>query len=216
MAQLFGPQANSIARASLLVLLLGVVSLVGGIVAFDRTDYASDRHHIGEQPVQFSHQHHAGVLGIHCANCHTTAETSSFAGIPPTHTCMTCHSQIWLNSPILEPVRASYRTGQPLSWVRVHDLPGFVYFNHSIHLRKGIGCASCHGRVDEMAQIYKVGSLQMEWCLDCHRNPTPHLRPRDRIYDMNYQPPTNQAELGRKLAAEYNVRSLLDCYTCHR
>jgi hypothetical protein len=216
MAQIFGPSANSLAKASLLVVLLAVVSLIGGLLAFDWTDYANDRHYIRQQPVQFSHQHHAGVLGIHCANCHTTAETSAFAGIPPTHTCMTCHSQIWLNSPILEPVRVSYQTNRPMSWVRVHDLPGFVYFNHSAHLNKGVGCASCHGRVDEMAHVYKVGSLQMEWCLNCHRNPEPHLRPRDRIYDMNYQAPPNQAELGRRLAAEYQVRRQLDCYTCHR
>ena len=129
---------------------------------------------------------------------------------------MSCHSQIWINSPTLEPVRESYRTGQSIEWIRVHDLPDFVYFNHSIHVNKGIGCASCHGRVDEMPQIYKAKSLQMQWCLDCHRQPERHIRPRDKIYDMTYQPPENQMELGRRLVAEYKVQKLLDCYTCHR
>ena len=168
------------------------------------------------QPVQFSHRHHAGQLGIHCAYCHSSVEVSSFAGIPPTHTCMSCHSQIWINSPTLEPIRESYRSGQSIEWVRVHDLPDFVYFNHSIHINKGIGCASCHGRVDQMPQIYKAQSLQMQWCLDCHRQPERHIRPRDKIYDMAYQPAEDQMELGRRLVAEYKVQKLLDCYTCHR
>ena len=129
---------------------------------------------------------------------------------------MSCHSQIWINSPTLEPVRESYRSGQSIEWVRVHDLPDFVYFNHSIHINKGIGCASCHGRVDQMPQIYKAQSLQMQWCLDCHRQPERHIRPRDKIYDMAYQPAEDQMELGRRLVAEYKVQKLLDCYTCHR
>ena len=216
MAQVFSRSSNTVARVSLVVLLLAIAGLIGGVMAFDRSDYNTNVGVAPEQPVQFSHQHHVAALGIHCAFCHSTVEVSSFAGIPPTHTCMGCHSQIWIDSPMLEPVRSSYRTNESIQWIRVHDLPEFVYFNHSIHVTKGIGCSSCHGRVDQMNQIYKANSLQMEWCLNCHRQPEKFIRPREKIYDMAYAPPPNQEELGRKLMAEYNVRSLVDCYTCHR
>ena len=216
MPQLFRPSANNLAR----VTLAGVVALaVGGIallMGFDRSDYNTEVGYAVEQPVQFSHQHHVGTLGIHCGYCHTSVEVSAFAGIPPTHTCMSCHSQIWINSPMLEPVRASYRSGESIQWARVHDLPEFVYFNHSIQLNKGIGCASCHGRVDQMPQVFKVASLQMQWCLDCHRAPEKHIRPRDQIYNMEYTYPPNQTEVGERLMREYGVQRLVDCYTCHR
>jgi hypothetical protein len=216
MPQIFSRAANTVAPASLAAVVLLAVGGLLATMAIDRSEYVTDVGVAKVQPIQFSHKHHAGQLGIHCAYCHTSVETSSFAGIPPTHTCMSCHSQIWINSPTLEPVRESYRTGQSIEWIRVHDLPDFVYFNHSIHVNKGIGCASCHGRVDEMPQVYKAESLQMQWCLDCHRQPERHIRPRDKIYDMTYQPPGNQMEFGRKLVAEYRVQKLLDCYTCHR
>ena len=132
-----------------------------------------------EQPIPFSHAHHVGGLGIDCRYCHTSVETSSFAGIPPTKTCMNCHSQIWSTSPTLEPVRESFRTGVSIQWTRVNDLPDYVYFNHSIHVNKGIGCESCHGRVDRMPLTWQENSLQMDWCLDCHRDPGKHIRPRD-------------------------------------
>jgi hypothetical protein len=216
MPQIFSRGANTIAPVSIAV----AISLLGGgilsIMGLDRSEYITEIGVAKVQPVQFSHRHHAGQLGIHCAYCHSSVEVSSFAGIPPTHTCMSCHSQIWINSPTLEPVRESYRSGRSIEWIRVHDLPDFVYFNHSIHINKGIGCASCHGRVDQMPQIYKAESLQMQWCLDCHRQPERHIRPRDKIYDMAYQPPEDQMELGRRLVAEYKVQKLLDCYTCHR
>ncbi len=216
MPQVFSRSANTIALVSLVVVLSLAGGAIGTIMALDRSSYTTDVGEAREQPVQFSHAHHAGQLGIHCAYCHTTVETSAFAGIPPTHTCMSCHSQIWINSPMLEPVRASYRTGEAIAWNRVHDLPGFVYFNHSIHIHKGIGCASCHGRVDRMNMVYKENSLQMQWCIECHQAPEKHVRPRDMVYRMDYQQPANQEELGRKLVAEYNIRKLLDCYTCHR
>jgi hypothetical protein len=143
-------------------------------------------------------------------------ETSAFAGMPPTETCITCHSQIWSDSPMLEPVRASWRENQSIHWTRVHDLPGFVYFNHSIHINKGIGCQTCHGRVDLMPLMWKVNSLHMGWCLDCHRNPERFIRPKSAVFQMDYQPPQDQESLGKKLVAEYKVRKLEDCYTCHR
>ncbi len=184
------------------------------------------------QPVPFSHQHHVSGLGIDCRYCHTSVETSSFAGIPPTKTCMNCHSQIWTNAKLLEPVRASYKSGESLQWTRVNQLPDFVFFNHSIHVSKGVGCNTCHGPVDKMPLMYQQESLQMEWCLSCHRAPEKHLRPRDQVFNMRYLPPTSahpvavdgqsyadQDDLGAALLKKYNVRSVKDitsCSTCHR
>ncbi len=168
------------------------------------------------QPVPFSHKHHVSGIGIDCRYCHTSVEDSSFAGIPPTETCMSCHSQIWANSSMLEPVRASFRDNKSLEWIRVNDLPEFVYFNHGIHVKKGVGCATCHGRVDQMPLTWRQQSLYMEWCLDCHRQPEQYVRPRDQVFNMEWMPPANQVEMGRKLVAEYGIRKLTDCYTCHR
>ncbi|HKY03482.1 MAG TPA: cytochrome c3 family protein, partial [Blastocatellia bacterium] len=168
---------------------------------------------------QFSHKHHVGDVGIDCRYCHTSVETSAVAGIPPTKTCMNCHSQIFAESQYLEPVRESWRTGKPILWTRVHDLPEFAYFNHSIHVNKGVGCSTCHGQVDQMPLMFQTASLQMEWCLACHRNPESSLRPPDKIYDMSWQPPANQAEQGRALARDYKIQStavLTSCSTCHR
>lgn len=171
-----------------------------------------------EQPVQFTHEHHVAGLGIDCRYCHTSVEKSSFAGIPPTETCMSCHSQIWTNAAILAPIRESFKSGIPLKWTRVHDLPDFVYFNHSIHVAKGIGCESCHGRVDQMPLMWQQSPLQMEWCLNCHRNPEKMIRPRDQIVTMGYEPAEDQAVLGPKLVQEYhvNVKQLTNCSICHR
>jgi len=154
--------------------------------------------------------------GIDCRYCHTSVEDSSFAGIPPTQTCMNCHSQLWTESPILEPVRASYRTGEPLVWNRVHDLPDFAYFDHSIHVAKGVGCSTCHGPVDKMPLMRKQNSLQMEWCLDCHRHPERYVRPREEVFNMSYMAPANQLELGQKLVAANRIRKMTDCNACHR
>ena len=169
-----------------------------------------------QQPIAFSHKHHVGDDGIDCRYCHTSVETSSFAGIPPTDTCMGCHSQIWNTAEILEPVRASLRSGKSLEWTRVHDLPDFVFFNHSIHVNKGIGCSTCHGRIDQMPLTRKVNTLFMQWCIECHRAPQNYIRPRDQVFNMVYQYPDNQEELGPQLVKEYKVQSLTDCVTCHR
>lgn len=196
---------------------LGVAAIFALLYGFEWSNYNTGvSQAVADQPVPFSHEHHVKGLGIDCRYCHSTVEVSAFAGIPPTETCMTCHSQIWTNAEILEPVRSSYRTGTPLAWTRVHDLPGFVYFNHSIHVNKGMGCSTCHGQVNDMPLMWKTETLTMGWCLDCHRAPENNIRPRSEIYNMDYRKPANQAELGTRLIREYNVLKLTDCYTCHR
>jgi hypothetical protein len=219
MSQIFHHSSNTFVR----VTLVGALSLIGFLgwagYELDISHYSTRAMVPREQPVPFSHKHHVGGMGIDCRYCHTTVETSSFANIPPTRTCMNCHSQIWRTSPMLEPVRASYRTGNSISWTRVHDLPDFVYFNHSIHVAKGVGCESCHGRVDTMPLTWQVASLRMDWCLNCHRNPEQYVRPREFITTMNYQPAGDQEEIGRRLVQEYKIqdaRTLTSCSTCHR
>jgi len=216
MPQIFHRSTNTITKVTILgaVGILVVVSVLLAIVF--RADYTTEVRVIREQPVPFSHKHHVSGLGIDCRYCHTSVETSSFAGIPPTATCMTCHSEIWTGSPMLEPVRASLRTNEPLRWTRVHDLPDFVYFDHSIHLAKGIGCSTCHGRVDQMPITWRENTLLMEWCLDCHRQPEQYVRPRSAIFQMDWIPPPNQLAAGRELVKTYHIRKLTDCYTCHR
>jgi len=219
MPQLFHPRTNAFARITLFGAIAAVAFAGWAIDALNRSSYNTRELQAREQPVPFSHAHHVGALGLDCRYCHTTVETSGFANLPPTKTCMNCHSQIWLTSPTLEPVRASFRTGTSINWTRVYDLPDFVYFNHSIHVNKGIGCESCHGRVDKMPLTWQAGSLQMSWCLDCHRQPEKFLRPRENITTMGYQPAGDQMEMGRRLRAEYNIqetRVLTSCSTCHR
>lgn len=216
MAQLFHPSANSVARIGIAVAVLVAGGILWAAYRIDQGSFITDVDVPLEQPVPFSHKHHVGDDGIDCRYCHTSVETSAFAGIPPTETCMGCHTQIWSKADILEPVRASSRTGQSLRWTRVHDLPDFAYFNHSIHIHKGIGCSTCHGRVDQMPLTYKVNTLYMQWCVECHRDPAKYVRPRDQVFNMAYQFPANQAEFGRKLVTEYKIQSLTDCVTCHR
>jgi hypothetical protein len=216
MSQIFPRSANAIARFTLIGLLL-VVGLVGWvIVMLMRSDLVTAANANVDQPVQFSHAHHVGGIGIDCRYCHTSVEQAASATIPPTQTCMNCHSQIWAQSPYLEPVRASLQSGESLEWIRVHDLPDFVYFNHSIHVKKGMGCETCHGRIDQMPGIQQVSSLQMEWCLDCHRAPEKYVRPRAAVFTMGYEPEGDQLEVGRQLVQEYNIQSLTSCSTCHR
>lgn len=190
MAQIFHRSANSLARMSLI--LAGCAAMALGLAAneLQRSPWVTRQGERAEQPVPFSHQHHVGGLGLNCQYCHTSVEKSSFAGIPPTRTCINCHSEIWTNAQLLEPVRASMREGRSLWWTRVHDLPDFVYFSHEIHIAKGVGCATCHGRVDEMPIMYAENSLQMEWCLDCHRNPAKNLRPKSQTYNMGWVGPS--------------------------
>ena len=219
MAQIFHHSANDYARMSIILVgcLVGFVAWAG--YELDRGGYETRKEEARDQPVPFSHAHHVGALGLDCRYCHTSVEDSSFANIPPTKTCINCHSQIWNTSPTLEPVRDSYRTGDSLQWTRVHDLPDFVYFNHSIHVNKGVGCESCHGRVDKMPLMWKANSLEMSWCLNCHRNPQKVLRPRSEITTMGYVAPGDQDEIGAQLMTQYNtpdVRVLTSCSTCHR
>jgi hypothetical protein len=232
MSQIFHRSANTLSRATIFgaVFVLAALILVGyEIQGSPYVTYAGVRR---PQPVPFSHQHHVAGLGIDCRYCHTSVENSSFAGIPPTKTCMNCHSQIWTNAALLEPVRASFRSGESLQWTRVNELPDFVFFNHSIHVTKGVGCNTCHGPVDRMPLMYQENTLQMEWCLGCHRDVQENLRPREQVFNMQYQQPsgahpvvvdgqsfTDQIDLGNFLVKKYNVRSVKDitsCSTCHR
>ena len=215
MSQIFKPSTNTLARVSMFgaVFILAILAWV--LVTLNRSSLATRQGIVLQQPVPFSHDHHVAGLGISCLYCHTTVEESSFAGIPPSATCMNCHKLIWNESPILEPVRESYRTGRPIEWTRVHDLPDFVYFDHSIHVAKGIGCASCHGRVDQMPLMYQAESLQMEWCLECHRAPEKFIRPRTEIYNMEWVSADQETE-GARLIADYKVQSKLSCSVCHR
>ena len=216
MPQIFTRGANFWSKSSI-VMLLGVVVTLGWMVlVLQRSDFVTAANTFVDQPVQFSHQHHVGGIGIDCRYCHNSVEVAATASIPPTKTCINCHSQIWSTSPYLEPVRASFRDDKPLKWTRVHDLPDFVYFNHSIHVKKGMGCETCHGRVDNMPLMRQQSSLQMEWCLDCHRNPAQYVRPRSEVFTMGYVPAVAQAELGPQLVAEYNIKSLTNCSVCHR
>jgi hypothetical protein len=219
MSQIFPRGANAVARMSL-VGVLALAALVGWILlTLMRSSWLTKQNEFVEQPLQFSHAHHVGGEGLDCRYCHTSVEKSSFAGIPPTKTCMNCHSVLWTNAPILEPVRASLRNDTPLTWIRVNDLPDFVYFNHQIHVRQGVGCATCHGPVDKMPLMYQARSLQMEWCLDCHRSPEKYLRPREQVFNMAYEAPSNQLEVGLRLKRDYKVSSvehMTSCSVCHR
>jgi len=218
MAQVFPRSANSIAKASIVVIaiLVGAVSAAG--FGFFRSDYVTQVGNARPQPVPFSHNHHVGGIGIDCRYCHTSVEKSQFAGLPPTRTCMTCHSQIFNEAPILEPVRESYRTDRSLEWLRVHDIADFAYFNHQIHVNKGIGCTTCHGQIDQMQLTFKTKTLFMEWCLQCHRDPEPNLRKKADIFKVEYTPPT-PAEQHELAVNEYHLQStqlLTSCSTCHR
>ena len=216
MSQIFRRSANTLSKVSIVGILLLAGGLTGLIMVLGSSSYVTRADEFVEQPIQFSHLHHVGDDGIDCRYCHTSVETSSFAGIPPTKTCMNCHSQLWSTSPILEPVRASFRDDRSLRWIRVHDLPDFVYFNHSIHVKKGMGCETCHGRVDEMPLMVQKQSLQMDWCINCHRAPEQFVRPRSEIFTMGYRPPVPQSVIGPELVKEYGVRPNTSCSTCHR
>jgi hypothetical protein len=219
MSQLFPRHSNIYSRLSILavVAFLAFLGLVVGMLHL--SGYNTNQGDFIEQPIQFSHAHHVGGMGIDCRYCHTSVEESAFANIPPTKTCMNCHSQIWATAPILEPVRASFRENRPLTWTRINDLPDFVYFNHSIHIKQGVGCDTCHGPVDRMPLMYQEAPLTMSWCLDCHRNPAQYLRPRNQVFNMRWQRPAGDPELGARLVKEYGIASveqLTSCSTCHR
>ena len=217
MAQIFHPSANTIARVSIFGAVFILAAVGKTLMVINRSSYFTQVNVVREQPVPFSHKHHVAGLGIDCRYCHTTVEKSSFAGIPPTKTCMNCHSSMWSDSPMLEPVRESFRTDKSLEWTRVHDLPDYVYFDHSIHIKKGVGCATCHGRVDQMPLVSKVKSLHMEWCLECHRHPEKYVRPREHVFDMEWQiSASEQGKLGPQLVKDYHIQKRTDCSVCHR
>ena len=219
MAQIFNRSANNIAKISMIVAVV-----VAGVAGFaftqiSRSSYLTGRYLEKKQPVQFSHKHHVGDDGIDCRYCHTTVETTASAGLPPTQTCMNCHSQIWSDSPYLEPVRASYRDNKPIEWEKVHDLPEYTYFNHSIHVAKGVGCSTCHGQIDNMPAVYQENTLQMEWCVACHREPEKFIRPKSEIFNMAYQPGDIDQKDRDQLKIDYKIRSremMTSCSTCHR
>jgi Cytochrome c7 and related cytochrome c/Class III cytochrome C family len=216
MAQIFHHSTNLISRLSIYggAFILGLLGYA--LYTIGMSPWYTDVNVAREQPVPFSHKHHVGELGLDCRYCHTSVEKSSFAGVPPTQTCMTCHSQIWTNAAMLEPVRASYRDDKSISWTRVNALPDFVYFDHSIHVHKGIGCTTCHGDIAAMPITWRANTLYMSWCLDCHRAPENYVRPRSEVFNPNYVTPANQAELGAKLVQEYKIQKLTNCSTCHR
>lgn len=220
MPQIFHRSTNFLARFSIFgaIFILGAALWVAAEI--NRSSWITGAYVERQQPVQFSHKHHVGDDGIDCRYCHTSVETSPSAGIPPTQTCMNCHSQIWADSPYLAPVRESARTGQPLEWTRVNDLPDYVYFNHSIHINKGVGCSTCHGNVAQMPMMYQAASLQMEWCIACHRNPRPYLRENKAdIFQTDWRAPANQEEVGARLFTQRKIqdaRAITSCSTCHR
>ncbi|HLH09978.1 MAG TPA: cytochrome c3 family protein [Terriglobales bacterium] len=232
MPQIFHRSTNSLSRITIILAVVLASGLLFAFAELQRSPYYSWRGVTRVQPVPFSHQHHVSGLGIDCRYCHTSVETSSFAGIPPTKTCMNCHAQIWTNAPMLEPVRESFRSGRSLVWTRVNAVPDYVYFDHSIHINKGVGCKDCHGQVDRMPLMYAANTLQMEFCLNCHREPEKFLRPKSEVFNMNYEQPTtekpltmdgqtftDQLALGNYLKNKYHLRTPYDitsCSTCHR
>ena len=216
MAQIFQRSTNTIARVSIYGAVIFIALLGYGVDVVNNTSYVTEVNTARPQPVPFSHKHHVGELGLDCRYCHSSVEVSSSAGMPATETCMTCHSQIWTNSSMLEPVRASYSSSKPISWTRVNAVPDFVYFNHSIHVAKGVGCTTCHGPVAEMNITWRGQTLYMRWCLECHNAPEKYLRPRSEVFNAFYQPPSDQLALGRRLVKEYKVQNLTNCTTCHR
>lgn len=202
-----------------------LISVVGGslyapvVVGFGFSPKTTDVGYAPVQPVPYSHELHAGELGIDCRYCHNTVEKAGFAAVPPTQTCMNCHSAIKTESPALQPIRDSWTTGKPVEWQKIHDLPDFVYFNHSAHITHGVGCVTCHGRIDQMERVYQAQPLSMSWCLDCHRQPEQYLRPKSEVTNMAYKPDGDQKEVGLKLKADYHIHDaqyMQSCSTCHR
>jgi len=220
MPQLYPPSANALVRWSLIGGGVFVVLLVTALTFLARTS----NNRVGvpvAQPVDFPHNTHVVDLGLDCRYCHSTVETSNTASVPSTETCMTCHSQIRTNTPQLEPVFASWEADVPIAWNRVHDLPDYTYFDHSVHVNNGVGCSSCHGRVDQMRTAFKTEAMTMGWCLECHRDPATKLRPRSEVFNMEYSHPSRpevQRAIGEQLIAAYHIDTdrLIQCSTCHR
>ena len=218
MTQIFRRSADTWLRVGLLLLIVG---LSGGLLValtLEGTDYRTGRNWVVEQPLPFSHAHHAGELKIDCRYCHSAVQSSAFASLPPTETCMSCHSQVWKNADVLAPLRKSLREHEPMHWQRVVELPDYVYFHHGVHVNAGVGCSECHGQVDRMQLTFKAQPLNMGQCLACHRDPAPHLRPVDQVTNMQWRTDEDRRALGERLmkAHPIEIRGLTDCGTCHR
>lgn len=218
MAQLFRPGANTITVVVIVaIFVVPSAAIALSYVVWD-SPYATDQYLTRTQPVPFSHAHHVGDLGLDCRMCHTSVEKAAFAGIPSTHICMTCHSQLWTNAQMLAPVRQSLKSGLPLHWLRVNRLPDYVFFDHSIHVAAGIGCSTCHGPVQHMALMREQAPLTMGWCLGCHRDPAPFIRPESQVFNMDWESPADQIAKAHRLMGVRDIRidHLTDCSTCHR
>ncbi len=216
--QIFRPGANTIAVLLMASLGAAPVLAVGLAYQIAGSPYVTDQNVTRDQPIPFSHEHHVSGLGIDCRYCHTSVEKARFAGLPPTETCMTCHSQLWTNAAMLAPVRTSLAENKPIRWQRVNALPGYVYFDHSVHIAKGVGCTTCHGPIGQMRLTRQGAPLTMEWCLDCHRYPAKALRPREAVFDPDWSPHGDHQAEALKLASAYHIRTdhLTDCSICHR
>ena len=218
MAQIFPRSADMWLRLTLLILFGGLVLLFVALAVLDRSDYNTGKGWVVRQPVPFSHEHHAGALKIDCRYCHDSVEVSAVAGLPPTDTCMSCHSQIWTGAEMLAPVRQSLVEGKPLRWNRVAELPDYVYFQHNVHVNAGVGCETCHGQVDTMPLMYRAETFTMSWCLDCHQDPAPRLRPRAAVTTMGWKTEHDRRALGERMIEEHHVdtANLTHCYICPR
>jgi hypothetical protein len=219
MAQLFHPAMNTVTKAVPFVIFLSIAGAGWAAWVLNASSWNTSQGRFVGQKIPFSHEHHVRGLGIDCRFCHTGVETSAFAGLPPTKTCMSCHSEIWRDAPMLQPVRDSWQQSQPLRWNRVNNLPGYVFFNHSAHVQNGVGCSTCHGNVELMPLMVQSAPLTMAWCLNCHREPEKFIRPRDQVFNLDYQPPADQIEQGKVLAKQYHLLSpqmLQSCSVCHR
>jgi hypothetical protein len=216
MAATFPPWANTATRVALAGLFTAGAALVIAPMIYVRMPSRRGQFDPVDQPVEFDHRHHAGDAAIECLYCHSTAERAATAGIPSADVCMGCHSQVWNRSLQLEPVRRAYFSGAPIPWNRVHDVPDFTFFDHSAHVTHGVGCVTCHGRVDQMARVHQVAPLTMGWCLDCHREPEKYLQPPETVTRMEWKPDEDQEKLGMRLSHELGVRRLTHCSACHR
>lgn len=216
MARFQFPEWTENFKKWVLLLAVGAPIYLTGLFVYGVTPEAIRIGYQPEQPVPYSHALHVGELGLDCRYCHNTVEESPHSAVPPAATCMNCHTGIKADSAKLLPVREAFAKDEPLEWVRVHDLPDYVFFNHSAHVTRGVGCESCHGRVDQMEVVYQAEALTMDWCLDCHRDPYPNLRPPSEVTTMGYEPKGDRRELGRQIADEYNLNPRTDCSTCHR
>jgi hypothetical protein len=218
MPQIFRPYADTVARSVLVAIIVVPFLAIAIGYWFIASNYITGQTITLDQPVPFSHQHHVGGLGLDCRYCHSGVERSPVAGIPPTHTCMTCHSQLYTNAQMLAPVRTSLAEQRPIHWNKVNKLPDYVYFDHSIHIAKGVGCTTCHGPVDYMPLMRQAAPLTMGWCLECHRDPAPNLRQLAEVVDPDWTAPVDQMAQGHALLVKYHIDTehLTDCSVCHR